>query len=212
FLPSVPTLLQLAGQLEAERDHALDRPRRDDDELEWAEDADLARANAEEAASDSLSGSFEALEAEAEFSHVLFDGGEFGVGATTGSAQEQDYLGIPGLLEPDQVRTLLRQRQRSHSRAGSSRRGRGGGPAPGSADGQQNPTDTTTQARHRDVAALRKELNSLVATWARKTGQPHGQIHTELRQACGGGQVATATPGQIQARIDVLRARFVRRV
>ncbi len=45
------------------------------------------------------------------FDRVLYDGGEFGFEAEVGSMEELDFLGIPGLLEPDQVRELLQQRQ-----------------------------------------------------------------------------------------------------
>ena len=47
--------------------------------------------------------SFEALKASATFDRVLFDGGEFGTATEAGSPEEEDYLGLPGLLEPDQV-------------------------------------------------------------------------------------------------------------
>ena len=42
---------------------------------------------------------------------MLYDGGEFGTATAAGSPEEEDFLGLPGLLEPDQVRTLLRKRQ-----------------------------------------------------------------------------------------------------
>jgi superfamily II DNA or RNA helicase len=199
FLPSVPALLGLAAEMEADRDHVLDRPRFDEDAVVVG---DLARARAGEAASDDLLGSFEALEAEAQFSHVLFDGGEFGVAALAGSEEEQDYLGIPGLLEPDQVRILLQQRQQDHVRG----RTAASPPTSRSAGGDTRP------AQHHEVSALRRELSSLVATWSRKSGQPHGQIHRELRQASGGGAVAAADPEQLRARIAAIRARFVKRV
>ncbi len=118
FLPSVPQLLALAASLELERDHALDRPTDEDPELL------LAAAQREESASDRLvgeQGSFEALEAQASFDRVLFDGGEFGGGADVGSDEEADFLGLPGLLEPDQVAMLLRQRRAA--RVGTRRRG-----------------------------------------------------------------------------------------
>src|SRR5699024_3339812 len=115
FLPSVPTLLALAGELEAERDHALDRPssgEQDPEDLFAAEDAELERARREEKASDELMlPGFEALEAQASFDKVLYDGGEFGMGGDVGSEEEQEFLGIPGLLDADQVTTLLRSRQ-----------------------------------------------------------------------------------------------------
>ena len=48
---------------------------------------------------------------DAVFDRVLYDGAEFGMQAHPGSEEEQDYLGIPGLLEPDQVQLLLQRRQ-----------------------------------------------------------------------------------------------------
>ena len=55
--------------------------------------------------------SIEVLKASATFDRVLFDGGEFGTATEAGSPEEEDYLGLPGLLEPDQVTLLLRKRQ-----------------------------------------------------------------------------------------------------
>ncbi len=206
FLPSVPVLLQLAGELEAERDHALDRPRSAEDG-EWSpEEGLLERANQAEKASDDLEGSFKALDSQASFDHVLFDGGQFGIGAEVGSEEELDFLGIPGLLEPDQVAILLRQRQSKHARKRQ----------PGSAGNETGATgendrgdDVPDVAAHRKASALRKELNSLVAAWARRTGQPHGVVHAELRRVSGGGEVARATTEQLQQRIDTLRRWFV---
>ena len=202
FLPSVPGLLELAGEMERERDHALDRPAAADD-LEWStEDGMVAAAGREEKASGELEqGAFEALDSQASFDHVLFDGGQFGAGAEVGSEEESDYIGIPGLLEPDQVADLLRQRQAKHVDARQRRSAAGG-----SASAQE-----TSIAVHRQVAVLRKELNSLVAAWARRTGSPHGAVHADLRRRCGGGEVARASVEQIQARIDVLRGWFVTR-
>lgn len=197
FLPSVPALLELAGAMEVERDHALDRPRGEEPQ-EWLEDGLVEAAQrAEKASGDQTEGTFQALEAQASFDRVLFDGGEFGSHAEPGSDEEQDFLGIPGLLEPDQVATLLRQRQADHAR----RRGAG----------RQEPAGVTDAAVHRRTAALRKELNGLVAAWARRTGQPHAVVHAELRRLGGGTEVARATPEQLQTRIDTLRDWFVGR-
>jgi len=55
------------------------------------------------------------------------------------------------------------------------------------------------------LAALRKELNGLVGAWSHRTGQPHGVIHAELRQTCGGPPLPQATADQIQARIATIR-------
>jgi superfamily II DNA or RNA helicase len=200
FLPSVPTLLGLAGHMELERDHALDRPRRPGDDDLWSpEDALVAAANRPDGGGgDELA--FEALEAQAEFDHVLFEGGEFGTAALVGSEEEQDFLGLPGLLEPDQVATLLRQRQAAQQRGRRSR--------VAAAVGEAAPEPI---ASHREVAALRKELHQLVGAWARRTGQPHATVHAALRSSCGGPAVPQASAGQVRERIETLRRWFVGR-
>jgi hypothetical protein len=194
--------MQHAGELELERDHALDRPRTADDDGLWSpEDTLVAEANRPEKASgeqDLLP--FEALEAQAEFDRVLFDGGEFGTAALVGSEEEQDFLGLPGLLEPDQVATLLRQRQAAQQQ-GRRRRA-----ASAVADDVPAPI-----AGHREVAALRKELHQLVGAWARRTGQPHATVHAALRSSCGGPPVPQASAGQVRERIETLRRWFVGR-
>jgi superfamily II DNA or RNA helicase len=202
FLPSVPVLLGLAGELEVERDHALDRPKKDGEDEGWSpEDALVAGANREEKASDTLDGaSFEALEAQATFDRVLFDSQEFGTQAEVGSEEEQDFLGIPGLLEPDQVATLLRQRQAEQLAARKRKGGRAGEPEVSVAD---------EMATHREMNALRKELHSLVGAWARRTSQPHATVHADLRRVCGGPEVPKASPDQLRERIETLRRWFV---
>ncbi|HEX7188980.1 MAG TPA: DEAD/DEAH box helicase [Actinomycetes bacterium] len=202
FLPSVPLLLAHAAEMEVERDHALDRTRSADDvegDLFAAEDALLAaaaRTRDEPGLDDSAT--FEALEAEAHFDRVLYDGGEFGSQAAVGSQAEADYLGLPGLLEPDQVATLLRAHQ-------SAQVGRGGRAA-----ASRSAADRAA-ALHRAIPALRKELNGLVGAWHHRTGVPHGAVHTELRQTCGGPPAAQASADQLQARIDLIRSWAMRR-
>ena len=197
FLPSVPLLLELANGMEIERDHALDRPATAEEQgIEYdPEAALLAAANREEKASGELLGSFEALEAQASFDRVLFDGGEFGTGGELGSAEELDFLGLPGLLDADQVTTLLRQRQADHQR------GRGATPSEAALE--------RSEAEHRRAAELRKELAKLVSAWARKAGRPHGTVHTELRRRCGGPEVPLATAEQLQERVEMVRGWFV---
>ena len=194
FLPSVPVILEHAARLEDERDHALDRVTKDDSEASmWAEeDALVAAANRTEKTAGLDESTFEALESDAEFDHVLFDAKQFGLGAAVGSEDEQEYLGLPGLLEPDQVALLLHERQTAQS----SRRPKAA-PQPVSA--------------HRALAAQRKELNGLVAAYARKTNAPHGVVHNDLRRACGGPSLDAATSSEVAARIEKIRAWLVGR-
>ncbi|MEN3123610.1 DEAD/DEAH box helicase family protein, partial [Janibacter sp. LM] len=197
FLPSVPVVLAHAGALEEQRDHALDRPDASEDEAPlWSEEEGmLAAANREEGTSDDLLGSFEALESDAHFDHVLYDKQQFGLHAEVGSEDEQDYLGLPGLLEPDQVHALLSERQTKQSRR----------------TGRTRQDDDAPMAAHRALAAQRKELNKLVAAYATKTGSPHANIHMDLRRACGGPELAQATSEQVTERIERIRRWFVGR-
>jgi hypothetical protein len=194
FLPSVPRLLELAAEMEAERDHVLGRRVTDEADVFAAEEDLLAQANAGEAASAEQLGSFEAMGSEARFDRVVYDGGEFGHAGDVhvGSEEEMDFLGIPGLLEPDQVRDLLHLRQRE--RASRQRRT--------SSSAEDVDRDVST---HEQLATLRRELNGLVAAWHHRTGQPHGVTHAALRKECGGPAAAVATADQLRARIDVLR-------
>ncbi|UYG15836.1 DEAD/DEAH box helicase [Brachybacterium huguangmaarense] len=198
FLPSVPILMAHAAAMEAERDHVLDRRPEAGDELTGLDESLIAQANREEKASDQMELSFEALESEASFDRVMFDGGEYGAGGVVGSEDEQEFLGIPGLLDADQMTTLLKSRQADQQ----ARRARGGA---ADADREVPVMD------HRRLMDLRKELSSLVSAWAKKSGVPHGQVHSTLRSRCGGPAVPQASADQIQARIDTVRGWFVGR-
>ena len=188
FLPSVPVLLGFAAELEAERDHVL---RSSTGEEPPGED-ELAEAQRERDNPDLLDGpAFQPLNASVHFNRVLYDGGEFGTAAAAGSPEEEDFLGLPGLLDPDQVRTLLSKRQQAQLAARS---------RPDAAPSAAPPVS------RQQLAALRKELNGLVGAWSHRTGQPHNVIHAELRQACGGPPLPQATADQIQARIAKIRA------
>jgi superfamily II DNA or RNA helicase len=187
FLPSIPTLLGYAAELEAERDHVLHKPGADSED-----ERELAEAQRQRDTPDELDlGPFQALEASAHFDRVLYDGNEFGV-----SAEEEDFLGLPGLLEPDQVSMLLRSRKTNQARPGKT-----AGPAV-SVPPQAPAAEPTTRET---LAALRKELNGLIAAWHHRTGQPHGAIHAELRRSCGGPPLPQATAEQIRARIEMMR-------
>jgi superfamily II DNA or RNA helicase len=178
FLPSVPYLLRLAGELEEERDHVLGRPA----DGTWTEEdvlmaAALAARDTPDLLDDQLS--FEALESEATFDRVLFDGGEFGV--TPGTPEEDEFLGIPGLLDADQVSDLLRAR------------------------GRDRGTQVVPEAVTVDVPALRRELGDCVRAYARQSGASQASVHADLRRVCGGPEVPRASSAELRARIERLR-------
>ncbi|MCU1558820.1 MAG: hypothetical protein JWN09_2815 [Microbacteriaceae bacterium] len=197
FLPSVPSLLGLAGALELERDHALDRdPGEGLEEILLDDDAADDANRVESASGDALLFDFKPLESEANFDRVLFDGDEYGAGAATGSLEELDFIGIPGLLEPEQVRELLRHRHQRQARRIGDRQKQAD--AAGERSAEPAPL-------YRNLKEQRSLLNSLVGMRAKATGEPHGLIHAELRRIAGGPAVPQASVTQLQARIDLLR-------
>jgi hypothetical protein len=185
----VPNLLQLASEMEAQRNHVLGKPHRESQGDEWDEQAaeDAAKKKSE---ADAMDNGFEMLGADAELDQVIFDGSSFGTATPAGSDEEADYLGIPGLLDSAQMRDLLRRRQEEQL----DKRTAAGGtiPVPG-----------TTHGQLRD---LRRELNALVTLAHHRTGKPHGAIHNELRRICGGPVVAAANSDQLAARIEAVRS------
>ncbi len=205
FLPSIPNLLGYAAEIEAERDHVL-RGRDEDADPEAELDAARRRRDYPDELGEAP---FKPLTASAHFDRVLYDGGEFGT-----SAEEDDYLGLPGLLDPEQVGLLLRKRQADQLKttAVSPERGHGGaaGLAATAAHGGATspaaaPAGAQAPAARQTLAALRRELNLLITARHHRTGQPHGVIHADLRRACGGPSLPQATGDQIRARIEMIR-------
>ncbi len=193
FVPSVPSLLGFASEMEVERDHVLGRRVTNEDDIFAAEKELLAQAEASDADGSEEGLPFEALGSEARFDRVLYDGGEFGHAGEVhvGSEEEMDFLGIPGLLEPGQMRELLQQRQ--SDRAKQQKRV------------TPQPDSVAEVSTHEQLAVLRRELNGLVAAWYHRTGQAHGITHAALRKECGGPAAAVATAEQLHARITRLR-------
>jgi len=180
FLPSVPNLLLLASEMEAQRNHVLGKPHRESQEDD--EYVELRKSEPSE-----LDNGFESLGADAELDQVIFDGSSFGTATPAGSEEEADYLGIPGLLDAEQMRDLLRRRQEEQL---TKRTATGEVPRP---------------STHGQLRELRRELNTLVSIAHHRTGKPHGWIHNELRRICGGPPIAAATSDQLKARIEAVR-------
>jgi superfamily II DNA or RNA helicase len=191
FLPTVPILLAHAGALERQRDHVLGRPRHDPDDL-WAPEEDLLAEAIRARSTADLSGQQETLEATATFDHVLFDARAYGMHAEPSSRDEADYLGLPALLEPDQVAGVLADRQRRQITRTSRRE-------------RRDPVAAQTSL-HRALETRRKELNSLVAQVARVRGVPHSHVPAGLRREAGGPPLAQATTEQVEARIAMARS------
>ncbi|HWB35333.1 MAG TPA: DEAD/DEAH box helicase [Rugosimonospora sp.] len=193
FVPSVPTLLGLASEMELQRDHVLGAPKSPD----GLDDDLLERAAREERASGELENRFEALSATAELDQVIFDGASFGTPVGAGTPEEEEYLGIPGLLTPDQVAALLHRRQAEQVAA--QRRARAGQQP----EREAAPEPPRSAAERRVL--LRRQLNELVGAHHHRSGLPHGKIHAELRRLCGGPPSAQATIEQLEERIATIQ-------
>src|SRR6202012_6159178 len=115
----------------------------------------------------------------------LFAGVSFRPAPPAGSDEEADYLGIQGLLDPAQMRDLLRRHQEQQFDR------RAAAPEP--------------VTRHGQLRDLRRELNALVTAAHYRSGKLHGGIHNELRRLCGGPPVGAAPTEQLAARIEAVR-------
>jgi superfamily II DNA or RNA helicase len=208
FLPAVRPLLALAAEIENDRNHVLPGPKSSEDSLDLVDD--LPEEPAEQAEAGLLA-EWEALEAEARFAHVLHGGR-----AVTGDSQrevseaEEEFLGLPGLLSPEQTAALLSQRD-SEMRKRATRLRRGDDPhAPVPADpamaadvaAQQGIADGTTSWRA--AADLRREVNRLVSVLAARRGAPHAALHAQVRNAVPGPASASASLELLEARREYL--------
>ena len=115
-----------------------------------------------------------------------------------------DYLGLPGLLDAEQMRQLLRKRQEEQLNV-REREAKEAAKREQEARSSQGRKDAEEQLASQEIPQLRKELNALVAITASRTGRPHGSIHTEARQKCGGPPTAMCSAEQLRERINYLR-------
>ena len=116
-----------------------------------------------------------------------------------GSDEELDFLGIPGLLDAEQVSELLRQRQAEQLKRRPKRTETGASQA------------AADVVDHRRLKELRATLSKNVSAWSARSGTPHGVIHTRLREISGGPAVPQATEEQLTVRLQTLQNWFVGR-
>jgi superfamily II DNA or RNA helicase len=174
FLPAVRPLLALAAELEQERNHVIPPPSAAGDDV-----LDVVREATEAPAGDT----YEAVDAEASFAHVLHGGRA--VVAAPMSEEDEEFVGLPGILSPEQTAAVLARRD-----AAARRR----------AAGADTASPTAEAAAGRAGAQLRREVNRLVGVLAARTGTAHPQIHAQLRRAVPG-------PASAAAGVDVLERR-----
>ena len=175
YLPAVRPLLALAAEMESARNAVVRVTARDDHDL----DPDVERVAGE---------GFTALDADAQFAHVLTAGRAITAESLDLDEDAADYLGLPGLLSPEDMATVLAARDarlRRHVEAVTE--------------------DTAfTPATWRDTQEVRKDIHRMVSVLAARTGKPHGQIHAEVRQVIPGAPTAVADYDTLVARHDHL--------
>src|SRR3954447_5163709 len=178
FLPAVRPLLALAAELEGERNHVIPPPPVVGDEL------DLVLPDGDD---EVVGEGYEALDADAEFAHVLHGGRAVVAQPLSLTEDDEAFLGLPGLLSPEQTAALLARRDREHRR-------RGGGVA----DDADVPPEDVPQWQQ--VATKRREVNGLVAQLAARSGQPHAKVHAMARHVVPGPPSAAASVDLLQKR------------
>ena len=175
YLPAVRPLLALAAEMESARKAVVRVTARDDHDL----DPDVERVAGE---------GFTALDADAQFAHVLTAGRAITAESLELDEDAAEYLGLPGLLSPEDMATVLAARDarlRRHVEAVTE--------------------DTAfTPATWRDTQEVRKDIHRMVSVLAARTGKPHGQIHAEVRQVIPGAPTAVADYDTLVARHDHL--------
>ena len=180
YLPSVRPLLVLAAEMESARNAVVRLTPRDDHDL----DPDVERVAGE---------GFTALDADAQFAHVLTAGRAITAETLDLHEDDADYLGLPGLLSPEDMATLLAARDAKLRRQVA----------------EVSDEVAFTPATWRDTQEVRKDIHRMVSVLAARTGKAHGHVHAELRQVVPGPPTAVADYDTLVARHDHLMSLVV---
>lgn len=175
FIPAVRNLVALAAEMEDERNHVIPPPPGNTHDLELPERVDIEPGQE----------TVEFLGADAQFAHVLHSGQAY-VPDAVPDDEFHDFLGLPGLLTPEQTAALLAKRDAELRKADT----------PATAEEPQ----PAGQAMWRDTKALRQDISALVSQVAGRTGQTHAEVHILLRREVPG-------PGSAQAGVATLTRR-----
>lgn len=196
FLPAVRPLLALAAEMETERNHVLPPPAS-------AGEEELYDPLPPDEGDEKPVEQWQALGAEAEFAHVLH-GGRAVVASPALTGEDEDFLGLPGLLSAEQTAALLARRDTEHRKRASSTR-------VDESASQEELDQAEVDARSwRAAGDLRREINSLVGQLAARTGAPHGVVHARVRTAVPGPPSAAAPVEVLTGRRDWLMEQTVR--
>lgn len=186
FLPAIKPLTALATQMEKERQHVILTLNNTED-TENIEDTEIPVINPEDA--DTLT--IQEFQSTAEFDHLLYNGKGFtGFEEIELSTEEEEYLGLPGLLSPTQIASLLRQRDQDHKEIA----------------GTLTQTQPAPQQIYQQIIRTRKNINRAVARIALTTRTPYAQIHARSQTAVPGPASSLAPLETLEKRLEWLQA------
>lgn len=177
YLPAVRPLLALAAEMETVRNGVVRMTPHDGHDLE----PQIER----------IGGSgegFTALDADAQFAHLLSSGRAITAESLDVDDDAADFLGLPGLLSPQDMATVLAARDATLRKQAA-------------AFVDEVPAAPTSW---RDTQEVRKDIHRMVSVLAAKSGKPHGQVHAELRAAVPGPPTSVADYDTLVARHDHL--------
>lgn len=168
FLPTVKPLLYLASSMEAQRNHAVT--------VGDPEESDVIR----EPVDRSEGGKLEALSSTSEFGQIVYNGKTYDLSDLM--QEEFDFLGLPGLLTPDQIKSLLDLRPKE--------------------DGAEEQEETPEEPERNpfEITKVRQDINKAVSRASLSTGVAHARLHKQIR-------VAVPGPPMPEASLELLKRR-----
>lgn len=173
FLPAVRMLLALASTMEEQRNHVIPPPEDQEDDQELIDPMVDEEGVDDEILENKKS---EAVSAEAKFDHILFNGQAFD--GRTLSSDEMNLIGIPGILDPTEIASILSQRDDEIRKSMNI------------IEKPEAPIELNPFQAENERKELRKEINRCVSRIALSRGLSHSQIHHRTRKAIPGPATA----------------------
>ena len=186
FVPSVPVLLSHAAEIERQRDHVLGHKAIAGiwDENDAITKFATQERNKFDAEFEELP-TFEALDSEATFDKAVMDGGELKSLLEPGSPEEEAILGMPGMLSPEEVSSLIAEHRAKQMQFSS-----------------KKPKEKTLSDQLSD---LRSELSDVVWAYAKQIDSTPMAVHAQLKRALGGVPAPLASLDELKERIELVR-------
>jgi superfamily II DNA or RNA helicase len=188
FLPAIKSLLALAASMEEQRKHVINTAKTVDDII--GEEYDEINELSEEDKAEREMRRTSTVSSIATFDHVLFNGVAIDGASLNLTSEDEEYLGLPGLLSPEQMATLLRKRD-DEMRVND--------------DSPQEESHEAKKNIHVEILNTRKEINKIVSRKALSKGIAHAHIHKLSQKAVPGPPTSVATLAILEKRLEWLQ-------